>query len=64
MLDKPAPSGSAGTACLLGTACHRSPSFPAIGCADSKDLGVVEAEQRWAEDQQKAPIYGKYFGAK
>ncbi len=37
-------------------------SFPAIGCADSKDLGVVEAERRWAEDQKKAPIYGKYFG--
>ncbi len=37
-------------------------SFPAIGCADSKDLGVVEAEQRWAEDQKKAPIYGRYFG--
>ncbi len=37
-------------------------SFPAIGCADSKDSGVVEAEQRWIADQQKAPIYGKYFG--
>ena len=37
-------------------------SFPAIGCADSKDFGVVEAEQRWAEDRKKAPIYGKYFG--
>ncbi len=37
-------------------------SFPAIGCADSKDEGVVEAERRWAEDQKKAPIYGKYFG--
>lgn len=37
-------------------------SFPAIGCADSKDSGVLEAEQRWVEDQKKAPIYGKYFG--
>ncbi|MFT4215582.1 MAG: alpha/beta hydrolase [Micropruina sp.] len=37
-------------------------SFPAIGCVDSKDEGVVEAEQRWLADQQKAPIYGKYFG--
>jgi len=37
-------------------------SFPAIGCADSSDDGVVEAEQRWQQDQQKAPIYGKYFG--
>ncbi|MFT4296551.1 MAG: alpha/beta hydrolase [Micropruina sp.] len=37
-------------------------SFPAIGCADSKDEGVVEAEQRWVADQKKAPIYGKYFG--
>ena len=23
---------------------------------------MVEAEQRWAEDQKKAPIYGRYFG--
>ena len=37
-------------------------SFPAISCADSKDEGVTEAEQRWVEDQKKAPIYGKYFG--
>ncbi len=37
-------------------------SFPAIGCADSKDFGVVEAEQRWLQDQKKAPIFGKYFG--
>jgi len=37
-------------------------SFPAIGCADSKDEGVTEAEQRWVADQKKAPIYGKYFG--
>ena len=37
-------------------------SFPAIGCADSRDEGVVEAERRWIEDQKKAPIYGKYFG--
>jgi len=37
-------------------------SFPAIACADSTDEGVVEAEQRWAEDQKKAPIFGKYFG--
>ncbi|MFT3860307.1 alpha/beta fold hydrolase [Micropruina sp.] len=37
-------------------------SFPAIGCADGYDKGVVEAEQRWTTDQQKAPIFGKYFG--
>lgn len=37
-------------------------SFPAIGCADGYDMGVVEAEKRWLADQQKAPIYGKYFG--
>ena len=37
-------------------------SFPAIGCADSYDKGVVEAEQRWVSDQAKAPIFGKYFG--
>ena len=34
-LDEPAPSGSTGTARLLGAACHRSPSFPAIGCPDA-----------------------------
>lgn len=37
-------------------------SFPAIGCADSTDDGVVDAEKKWVEDQAKAPIYGKYFG--
>lgn len=37
-------------------------SFPAIGCADSYDKGVTEADQRWVQDQQKAPIFGKYFG--
>jgi pimeloyl-ACP methyl ester carboxylesterase len=37
-------------------------SFPAIGCADGYDKGVVEAEQRWVIDQQKAPIFGTYFG--
>ena len=37
-------------------------SFPAIGCADSHDEGVVEAERRWVEDQKKAPVFGKYFG--
>jgi hypothetical protein len=30
-LDEPAPSGSTDTARLLGAACHRSSSFPAIG---------------------------------
>ena len=34
LLDEPAPSGSTRTARLLGT-CHRSPSFPAIGCPDA-----------------------------
>jgi hypothetical protein len=34
-LDEPAPSGSTGTARLLGAACHRSPSFPTIGCPDA-----------------------------
>ena len=37
-------------------------SFPAIGCADSRDEGVVDAERRWLDDQKKAPIFGKYFG--
>jgi hypothetical protein len=35
LLNEPAPSGSTSTARLLGAACHRSPSFPAIGCPDA-----------------------------
>jgi hypothetical protein len=34
-LNEPAPSGSTDTARLLGAACHRSPSFPVIGCPDT-----------------------------
>lgn len=38
-------------------------SFPAIGCLDSdEDLGVIDADRVWQEDQRKAPIFGKYFG--
>lgn len=37
-------------------------SFQAIGCADSDDQGVLDAERRWTDDQRKAPVYGKYFG--
>jgi hypothetical protein len=34
-LNEPAPSGSTDTARLLGAACHRSPSFPVLGCPDA-----------------------------
>jgi pimeloyl-ACP methyl ester carboxylesterase len=38
-------------------------AFPAISCLDSDDdEGVVDADRVWTEDQQKAPIFGKYFG--
>ena len=37
-------------------------AFPAISCLDSTDDGIVAADTTWREDQQKAPIFGKYFG--
>jgi pimeloyl-ACP methyl ester carboxylesterase len=37
-------------------------AFPAIGCADSQDDGIGRAFSDWASDEQKAPIFGKYFG--
>ncbi|MGC3995675.1 MAG: alpha/beta hydrolase [Propionicimonas sp.] len=38
-------------------------AFPAISCLDSDDdKGVLDADRQWQEDQQKAPIFGKYFG--
>lgn len=37
-------------------------AFPAISCLDEADDGVLDAELAWAEDQAKAPIFGKYFG--
>ncbi|HQY99529.1 MAG TPA: alpha/beta hydrolase [Propionicimonas sp.] len=38
-------------------------AFPAISCADdSTEQGVLDADRLWAEDQKKAPIFGKYFG--
>lgn len=37
-------------------------SFIAISCADNYDKGVADAEQQWAKDQKKAPIFAKYFG--
>jgi len=38
-------------------------ALPAISCADdSTEQGVLDADRLWAEDQQKAPIFGKYFG--
>lgn len=37
-------------------------AFPAISCLDTKEEGVLDADRVWAEDQVKAPIFGKYFG--
>lgn len=37
-------------------------SFIAISCLDNYDKGIVDAEQQWTKDQQKAPIFAKYFG--
>lgn len=37
-------------------------AFPAISCLDHLDQGVVDADVTWAEDQGKAPIFGRYFG--
>lgn len=37
-------------------------AFPAISCLDTKEKGVLDADQVWAADQRKAPIFGKYFG--
>lgn len=37
-------------------------SFPAISCVDSDDEGLDEALTRWEEDQETAPIFGRYFG--
>ncbi|MFZ1411246.1 MAG: alpha/beta hydrolase [Micropruina sp.] len=37
-------------------------SFLAISCRDYVDDGVTDALNTWAEDQKKAPIFGKYFG--
>jgi pimeloyl-ACP methyl ester carboxylesterase len=37
-------------------------AFPAIGCADSQDDGIARAFSDWTADEQKAPIFGKYFG--
>lgn len=37
-------------------------AFPAIGCRDATDDGVVDADRQWEADQKKAPIFGKYIG--
>ena len=37
-------------------------AFPAISCLDGKEKGILDADRLWAEDQKKAPIFGKYFG--
>ncbi len=37
-------------------------AFTAINCADYRDGGIDEAMADWKRSQQKAPIFGKYFG--
>jgi pimeloyl-ACP methyl ester carboxylesterase len=38
-------------------------ALQAISCLDSDhDLGVIDADRVWKEDEVKAPIFGKYFG--
>ncbi len=38
-------------------------SFPAISCLDSTDdTGVLAEDRTWVDNQQKAPIFGRYFG--
>nr|WP_300150823.1 alpha/beta hydrolase [Propionicimonas sp.] len=38
-------------------------AFPAISCLDTdEDKGVIDADRVWTQDQQKAPIFGTYFG--
>jgi len=37
-------------------------AFQAISCLDATDDGIVDADDLWADDQKKAPIFGLYFG--
>lgn len=38
-------------------------ALAAISCLDSdQEKGVVDADRVWKQDEDKAPIYGKYFG--
>jgi pimeloyl-ACP methyl ester carboxylesterase len=38
-------------------------SFPAISCLDSaEDNGILAEDRTWNENEQKAPIFGRYFG--
>lgn len=38
-------------------------AFPAISCLDDgTELGLLDADRLWTEDQQKAPVFGRYFG--
>ncbi|MDR1710405.1 MAG: alpha/beta hydrolase [Propionibacteriaceae bacterium] len=36
--------------------------FNAISCLDYSDEGLAEADRFWERDQQRAPIFGYYFG--
>ncbi|MDO5499173.1 MAG: alpha/beta hydrolase [Propionibacteriaceae bacterium] len=40
----------------------RTVAFSAIRCLDEGDHGIVATEEEAAEDAQKAPIFGPYFG--
>lgn len=37
-------------------------TFPAISCLDSADKGLAGARPQWRRNQQKAPLFGEYFG--
>ncbi|MDR1432530.1 MAG: alpha/beta hydrolase, partial [Propionibacteriaceae bacterium] len=37
-------------------------SFQAITCLDYPDEGLAQTDADWAEDKEKAPFFGKYFG--
>lgn len=37
-------------------------AFPAIGCRDTTDDGVLDADADWKSDERKAPVFGTYFG--
>ncbi|OYN84620.1 alpha/beta fold hydrolase [Parenemella sanctibonifatiensis] len=37
-------------------------AFWAIQCVDWKDRGLAVGREQWAQDQQQAPFFGKYFG--
>ncbi len=37
-------------------------AFPAISCVDRADEGLDQALRDWEEDQEVAPVFGRYFG--